>query len=138
MKKVSFEERKGIRKYILHDSTLIPVNIVKISDDGWTYQTDTGELLSAPSYNAKGEFFVEKIEGKFYKIEEDIGYCDDETKPWDESRKLYDLGKVVTLEGTEEEAKYMFDGWCNLYPRPNGEKGTISSDCHPSVKLIFT
>ena len=138
MKKVKFEKRHGVRKYILHDITPIPVNIVEELNDGWIYKTDTGELLDAPGWNEKGTFFARKLEGKWYKIEEEIGLDDDHMGPWDEDPFLYDKGMVVTLEETEDEKKYIFDGWCNLYPRPNGETGVLVEDCHPHVALLFT
>ena len=149
MNKVKFEERHGVRKYILHDITPIPVNIVEELDDGWTYKTDTGELLDAPGWNEKGTFFARQLEGKWYKIEEEIGLDDDHSGqkpewffdtmgPWDENPFLYDKGMVVTLEGTDDEQQYIFDGWCNLYRRPNGEKGTLAEDCHPHVAMLFT
>lgn len=138
MKKVSFNERRGIRKYILHESVPTPINVVEISDDGWTLKTDTGELLEPPCYDNKGDFFALKMEGRFYKIEEDIGFSEEHDGPWDEDPFLYEKGMVVTLEGTEDEKEYIFDGWCNLYRRSNGEKGDLAKDCHPHVALFFT
>lgn len=138
MKKVSFNERHGVRKYILHDCVPEPINIVEVLDDGWTYKTDSGELLDAPSWNAKDSYFAQQLEGKWYKIKEEEGIDDDHMGPWDEDPYLYDKGKVVTLEGTIDEQQYIFDGWCNLYPRLNGELGSLTEDCHPHVSLFFT
>ena len=138
MKKVSFSERHGVRKYILHDCTPEPINVVEISDDGWEIKTDEGEIFNPPFYSEKGEINAYQLEGKWYKIKEEIGIDDEHMGPWDEDPYLYDLGKVVTLEGTEDEQQYIFDGWCNLYPRPNEERGQLARDLHPHVALFFT
>lgn len=137
MKKVMFEERKEIRKYILHNAIPVPINVIDISEDGMV-KTDTGEILDLPFCPEKGEINAYKLDGKWYKIEEEIGVNEDHMGPWYEDPYLYDKEMVVTLEGTEDEKDYIFDGWCNLYRRPNGEKGALADDCHPHVALFFT
>ena len=139
MKKVSFENRNGVRIYILHEFPVEHVNVVKVSEDGWSVITDTGEeITTGRTFLEKGEVFIERMENEWYKVQEDLGYDKEHTGPWMDDPYLFDLGKVVTLEGTEDEQNYIFDGWCNLYPRPEGERGPLANDIHPHVALIFS
>lgn len=119
MKKITFEERLGKMKYLylLHTVTPIPVEAKELTDDGII--TTEGEVLPFPFYDEKGTFFCEKIKGQWYKIEEDIGIDDGAIDgPWMDNPYYYDHGYVVVLEGITDEENYIFDGWCNLYPRP--------------------
>ena len=117
MKKITFEERFGKRKYLLRTVTPIKVEAKEETEDG-IITTEDEELLF-PFYDVKGTFFCQKIEGQWYKIEEDIGIDDtDIDVSWMDNPWYYDHGYVVVLEGTPDEKNYIFDYWCNLYPRP--------------------
>lgn len=118
MRKVSFEERKEINLYLLHKSVPQPIEVVECDEYG-TVKTSDGRYFSAPCYNELGEVFAQNFGDKWYIIEEDHGLYEDHMGPWFEDPFWFEMGVVVTLEGTPDEENYMFDGWCNLYPKTN-------------------
>ena len=131
MKKITFEERLGKIKYLLHTVTPIPVEAKELTDDGII--TTEGEELHFAFYNEKGTFFCEKVEGQWYKIEEDIGNDEEAIDgPWMDNPYYYDRGYVVVFEGTTDKENYILDG-CNLYPQPKTKRKSsrriVASQC---------
>lgn len=135
MKKISFEERANVRKYLFHNVKLVPIDVSEVNVYGEVLTKD-GEYLSAPAYCTE-KFFAEELEEVWYKIENDAPFDENDDGPWMDNPKYYERGMVVTLDSGKEIADYIFDGWCNLYPRPEASPKITTKDCHRSVCKIF-
>lgn len=105
MKYAQFNDPKEIRinGHIFHDAIVTEINVVK-EDDGYVI-CDNGEVLdSSPCYPEKGSFYATRINNRWYKAQDTIGFDEDrDVGPWFENPWYYDNRFVVYLEDGDEK-----------------------------------